>query len=97
MKSMMVPVVVVADREVDVMAILVALDDDLVAAASHDGGPAPTLALVELIAHAGRILPQVDLALEVIQLRVHAALSLSRPCIRARNTLRRGPEAGLHP
>src|SRR5947209_7328755 len=67
---------IVAHREVNVMAVSIALDDDLVAAPAHDRGAAPALALIELIAYRDGILPQIDVSFELVQLRVQPSLRL---------------------
>src|ERR1035437_45812 len=61
---------VVPDREIDVVAVTIELDNHLVAAVPHDSGPAPAFALVEGIALFRRVLAQVDFALEVFQLAI---------------------------
>src|ERR1019366_3996549 len=61
---------VVPDRKINVVAVAIELYDHLVPAVPHHSGAAPALALVEGIALFRRVLAQVDLALEVVQLAI---------------------------
>ena len=57
-------------RKVNIVAVGIELNDNLVSTVAHDGGPAPALPAIERVALSSGVFTQVDLALEVLQLAV---------------------------
>jgi len=63
-------VVVIPQREENVMTIAIALDDDLVGGTPQHRAPPPTLAPVDLIAETLGKLPQIDVPFESIEFTI---------------------------
>ena len=63
-------VVVIPQREENVMAIAIALDDDLVGGTPQHRASPPTLAPIDLIAETLGKLPQIDVSFESLEFTI---------------------------